>query len=147
MIRREEWGARPPASHVALSTPVRYVVIHHTAMPPAFTVDDGVRGVKEIQDFHMDERGWDDIGYRQDDRRDERETKGFLNTLATMRPDARMQIFFFNEWNCGTLELLRTFLVGEDGSVYEGRGWDRVGAHALNYNTRSIGISILGNFM
>ena len=40
-----------------------------------------------------------------------------------------------------------SFLVGEDGSVYEGRGWDRVGAHTLNYNSRSIGISILGNFM
>jgi hypothetical protein len=38
------------------------------------------------------------------------------------------------------------FLVGEDGNVYEGRGWEAVGAHAPTYNTRSIGICILGDF-
>ena len=32
-----------------------------------------------------------------------------------------------------------TFLVGEDGNVYEGRGWDIVGAHCPWYNFRSIG--------
>ena len=31
------------------------------------------------------------------------------------------------------------FLVGEDGRVYEGRGWYRQGAHALNFNSNSIG--------
>lgn len=38
------------------------------------------------------------------------------------------------------------FLVGEDGNVYEGRGWDRVGAHATNWNTVAIGISVIGSF-
>jgi N-acetylmuramoyl-L-alanine amidase len=38
------------------------------------------------------------------------------------------------------------FLVGEDGSVYEGRGWAAVGAHAPTYNTRSIGVCIIGDF-
>lgn len=32
-----------------------------------------------------------------------------------------------------------SFIVGEDGNVYEGRGWRRVGAHAPNYNSNSIG--------
>ncbi|XP_074641729.1 peptidoglycan recognition protein-like [Tubulanus polymorphus] len=40
-----------------------------------------------------------------------------------------------------------SFLVGEDGRVYVGRGWDRVGAHTKGYNTRSLGISVMGNFM
>ena len=31
------------------------------------------------------------------------------------------------------------FLVGEDGNVYEGRGWDTVGAHAAPHNTNSVG--------
>ncbi|XP_053552390.1 peptidoglycan recognition protein 1-like [Bombina bombina] len=39
-----------------------------------------------------------------------------------------------------------SFLVGEDGNVYEGRGWNRVGVHAPNYNSRSIGISVIGDF-
>jgi N-acetylmuramoyl-L-alanine amidase len=38
------------------------------------------------------------------------------------------------------------FVVGEDGNVYEGRGWDAVGAHAPTYNTKSIGICVIGDF-
>jgi len=30
--------------------------------------------------------------------------------------------------------------------VYEGRGWDAVGAHARGYNSVSIGIAFIGNF-
>ncbi|XP_001605198.1 peptidoglycan recognition protein 1 isoform X2 [Nasonia vitripennis] len=39
------------------------------------------------------------------------------------------------------------FLVGEDGNVYEGRGWDLVGAHAPGYNGQGIGICLIGNFV
>ncbi|XP_062573038.1 peptidoglycan recognition protein 1-like [Saccostrea cucullata] len=38
------------------------------------------------------------------------------------------------------------FMVGEDGNVYEGRGWDQVGAHAYGYNSVSLGISFIGDF-
>jgi N-acetylmuramoyl-L-alanine amidase len=38
------------------------------------------------------------------------------------------------------------FLVGEDGNVYEGRGWNAVGAHARGYNWNSIGICVIGDF-
>lgn len=38
------------------------------------------------------------------------------------------------------------FLIGGDGAVYEGRGWNVVGAHATNWNSKSIGISFLGNY-
>ena len=30
-------------------------------------------------------------------------------------------------------------MVGEDGNVYEGRGWDQVGAHTYGYNTVGLG--------
>ena len=36
--------------------------------------------------------------------------------------------------------------MGEDGRVYEGRGWTRVGAHTRGYNSRSIAICFIGNF-
>ncbi|EMP25219.1 Peptidoglycan-recognition protein SC2 [Chelonia mydas] len=39
-----------------------------------------------------------------------------------------------------------TFLIGEDGRVYEGRGWSTMGAHAKNWNQKSLGFSFLGNF-
>ncbi|XP_068144620.1 peptidoglycan-recognition protein SC1a [Drosophila tropicalis] len=38
------------------------------------------------------------------------------------------------------------FLIGGDGAVYEGRGWNHMGAHAAEWNPYSIGISFLGNF-
>jgi len=38
------------------------------------------------------------------------------------------------------------FLIGEDGKVYDGRGWNTVGAHVYGYNSRSIGIALIGNF-
>jgi len=38
------------------------------------------------------------------------------------------------------------FVVGEDGNVYEGRGWGKLGSHAPGYNSKSIGICIIGTF-
>ena len=38
------------------------------------------------------------------------------------------------------------FLIGGDGNVYMGRGWDRVGAHTPNYNALSVAFSLMGNF-
>lgn len=48
-----------------------------------------------------------------------------------------------NGWN----DIGYNFLVGEDGRVYEGRGWLTQGAHAPTYNSLSHGICIIGNFM
>ncbi|XP_021704907.1 peptidoglycan-recognition protein LE [Aedes aegypti] len=44
-------------------------------------------------------------------------------------------------------DIAYNFLVGNDGNVYEGRGWTRVGAHTQGYNSRAIGISFVGCFM
>lgn len=38
------------------------------------------------------------------------------------------------------------FAVGGDGAVYEGRGWNAVGAHAVGWNSNSIGIAFIGTF-
>lgn len=38
------------------------------------------------------------------------------------------------------------FLVGEDGTVYEGRGWGVMGAHTKGNNHDSLGIAFMGNF-
>lgn len=58
--------------------------------------------MRNIQDWHMDGNGWEDIGY--------------------------------------------SFLIGEDGRIYEGRGWGTIGAHTFGYNRNSIGIAFLGTF-
>lgn len=38
------------------------------------------------------------------------------------------------------------FLIGNDGNVYEGAGWHKVGAHTYGYNKKSIGIAFIGDF-
>lgn len=75
IIPRKEWDARPPRSTARLSWPVPVILVHHSAgaMPAEFHDGDGgdtphdkalerslTRG---IQNFHMDSRGWSDIGY------------------------------------------------------------------------------------
>ncbi|XP_050419503.1 peptidoglycan recognition protein 1 [Patella vulgata] len=39
-----------------------------------------------------------------------------------------------------------TFVIGEDGNVYEARGWDIIGAHTYNYNYNGLGFCIIGDF-
>ncbi|KAH3691048.1 peptidoglycan-recognition protein SC2-like [Dreissena polymorpha] len=39
-----------------------------------------------------------------------------------------------------------SFLVGEDGNVYEGRGWGYVGAHTEQYNSKGFAASMIGSF-
>lgn len=39
------------------------------------------------------------------------------------------------------------FLVGGDGAVYEGRGWDKEGAHTRGFNKKSICIAFIGTFI
>jgi N-acetylmuramoyl-L-alanine amidase len=55
----------------------------------------------------------------------------------------------YQEYNIDTNgfdDIAFNFVVGEDGNIYEGRGWGVVGELAPNYNTRSIGIAIIGDF-
>ncbi|CAA9997635.1 unnamed protein product [Nesidiocoris tenuis] len=39
------------------------------------------------------------------------------------------------------------FLIGGDGRAYEGRQWNKTGAHTFKYNCASVGISFIGNFV
>lgn len=46
------------------------------------------------------------------------------------------------------LPLLHSFLIGEDGHVYKGRGWNIKGDHTgPTWNPISIGITFMGNYM
>ncbi|XP_057699646.1 N-acetylmuramoyl-L-alanine amidase [Corythoichthys intestinalis] len=39
-----------------------------------------------------------------------------------------------------------SFVVGSDGYVYEGRGWNLLGTHTRGHNSRGFGVSIIGNY-
>ncbi|XP_052785607.1 uncharacterized protein LOC128221172 [Mya arenaria] len=102
MVTRENWGARPPKKVERMETPVSFVFIHHAASGECFTQNRCAREARMLQNYHMDNRSWDDIGY--------------------------------------------SFMVGEDGNVYESRAWDRVGAHTLGWNNVSISICFMGDY-
>jgi len=38
------------------------------------------------------------------------------------------------------------FLVGEDGKAYQGCGWGKEGTHSISFNSKSIGICIIGDY-
>jgi len=46
------------------------------------------------------------------------------------------------DWN----DIAYNFLIGGDGTIYEGRGWGKVGSHTLNYNSKGHAITFIGNF-
>ncbi|CAH1797130.1 unnamed protein product [Owenia fusiformis] len=103
IISRAGWGARPPRQRSNMRTPVSMVFVHHTAGAFCSSRARCSATVRNTQRFHMNSRGWSDIGY--------------------------------------------SFLVGEDGNAYEGRGWTTVGAHTRGYNSQAIAVSVMGNFM
>ena len=51
--------------------------------------------------------------------------------------------WFFAGWD----DIGYNFLIGEDGKAYEGRAWDRIGAHTRGWNDVAIAFSVMGNFM
>ena len=50
--------------------------------------------------------------------------------------------FLLSEWD----DIAYSYLVGEDGGVYEGRGADVRSATAHGWNDESFGIAFIGNF-
>ncbi|XP_001363587.3 peptidoglycan recognition protein 1 [Monodelphis domestica] len=57
-------------------------------------------------------------------------------------------IQFYHINTLGWCDIAYNFLIGEDGLIYEGRGWSTLGAHTgPAWNPISLGISFIGNFM
>lgn len=58
IVTRPGWNARSPKHQVFRVTWAQRTefVVHHTEGPPA-------QAIRSIQDFHIDGRGWNDIGY------------------------------------------------------------------------------------
>ncbi|XP_060650945.1 peptidoglycan-recognition protein LB isoform X1 [Drosophila nasuta] len=64
LLSRADWGARMPKQVDYFTGPAPYVIIHHSYIPAAcYTTPDCMRSMRDIQDFHQEDRGWNDIGY------------------------------------------------------------------------------------
>ena len=62
IVTRSEWGARAPKYQKAIPLPSPDLWLHHSA-PPSGSDHRGATGVRAIQNYHMDSRGWSDIAY------------------------------------------------------------------------------------
>ncbi|OWF49516.1 peptidoglycan recognition protein 1-like [Mizuhopecten yessoensis] len=63
IVSRAQWRARDTKGSDAMKTPVKIVFIHHTAGKHTTTRQEGSETVRGIQNFHMNERKWADVGY------------------------------------------------------------------------------------
>ncbi|MFA6028463.1 MAG: peptidoglycan recognition family protein [Elusimicrobiota bacterium] len=59
---RAEWGAKPPKEPPTAHEPVAFTQ-HHTDGNRTETLEDSLREVRFIQEYHQNGRGWNDIGY------------------------------------------------------------------------------------
>ncbi len=64
IITREEWGARPQACQPDVASTLVGAVVHHTAGSNNYsTIAEAERQIRGDQAYHIDGRGWCDIGY------------------------------------------------------------------------------------
>jgi len=97
IITKKEWGARAPTRPLTkIATPTPRLWIHHTA-----TEQHGAAGMRAIQRYHQDTKGWKDIAY--------------------------------------------SFVVDDDGSIFEGRGAGIQGGHTMGDDSRSHAICFMGD--
>ncbi|XP_008412532.1 N-acetylmuramoyl-L-alanine amidase-like [Poecilia reticulata] len=52
----------------------------------------------------------------------------------------------FHQEDRGWNDIAYSFVVGSDGYIYEGRGWNHVGRHTRGHNALGYGVSIIGNY-
>ncbi|XP_070683879.1 N-acetylmuramoyl-L-alanine amidase-like [Pempheris klunzingeri] len=52
----------------------------------------------------------------------------------------------FHQEDRGWSDIGYSFVVGSDGYVYEGRGWNQLGTHTRGHNDIGYGVSIIGNY-
>ncbi len=121
-----EWGARSPQAGTFpfRKTAPRYVIVHHTDNknpphdPSQESIEGAIRFARNIQKFHMDERGWSDSGH------------SFLNTTGG----------FILEGRHGSLDAVKKGFCIQSAHAAQDRG-------KLANGNQSPGIENEGNFM
>lgn len=74
--------------------------------------------------------------------------KLFLHhTTGSQRPPFAWvrEIQRYHQQTKGWYDIAYSFLVSSDGTVFEGRGWERQGGHTKGHNSSSVGVAYLGD--
>ncbi|XP_063626915.1 peptidoglycan recognition protein-like [Cydia splendana] len=66
----------------------------------------------------------------------------FTNCATVLRS---LQRYYLDSKDLG-YDIPYNYLIGNDGRVYQGRGWNREGAHTYGYNRCSLGVAFIGNY-
>ena len=116
IVTRAEWGADETLGTKRRSFgAIRKVIVHHTAVDEP----DPVAQIRGIHRFHVQNNGWDDIGY---------------NFLVD-----RDGVIYEGRW-------ARHYDEGEPHTGQDEDGRGVVGAHATGFNTGTVGIAVLGTY-
>jgi len=62
LVSRVTWGAKSSKEKYVAHVPKRFT-LHHTAGLQTFSIEESIQEIRFIQEFHMEGRGWNDIGY------------------------------------------------------------------------------------
>lgn len=73
-------------------------------------------------------------------------TAGARCTTAALCDAQMRNIQNFHMNSNGWADIGYNFCVGDNAVIYEGRGWNRQGAHSPGFNSRSIGFCFFGDF-
>ncbi|CAF1270585.1 unnamed protein product, partial [Rotaria sordida] len=63
IFSRFSWNARPYKNRSNVTLPFKHIDVLTPPSSPIINQQSCTREIKIFQDYHMDERGWDDIGY------------------------------------------------------------------------------------
>jgi hypothetical protein len=145
---RKDWGAvRPKRPPKVLSRPPDHIVVHHTASPnTSGTSRQHAFGLsRQIQRFHMEARGWDDIGEQLTISRGGYVMEGRMGTLQAIEHNGLVVGAQSLHNNAHTLGIENEGTYIKD--AVPGKLWDSLvevctwlcGIHALNPATAIVG--------
>nr|UZC46340.1 PGRP-SA(b) [Protaetia brevitarsis seulensis] len=63
IISKNRWGGQQASQVQYTVKPLKYVIIHHTSTPTCADEDNCSRRLVNIQNYHMNQLDFDDIGY------------------------------------------------------------------------------------
>lgn len=64
IVSREQWGGKTPIVVEYTLIPVKYIIVHHTVTSGCTSLESCSNIVRSIQNFHMDNLEFHDIGYK-----------------------------------------------------------------------------------
>ena len=105
-MTRKDWGAKAPKSSFSKLAEVKGLVVHWSAYPTALSKTEELSQLRQIQDLHQNDRGWNDIAYNfcVGDSGTIYEARGYEHRSAAQGGNTRDEINYNNKSSHRILE-------------------------------------------